>query len=155
VDTLEERLTALERKVNRYRNTSVLLLVVLAGVVLVGATTDDGIQDVIRTKALHVVNKAGQDVLTAFADDRGDAVFTSGLQEVDLLKIVRSERSSLRLPSSAINCRCTHCSLASRKGAPGVSISAVTSSGRAIMGSWSRGSSLNQRRSAKAFLPSR
>ena len=39
MSAIEERLTALERRVNRYRNTAVMMA--LVGVVFVGATMDD------------------------------------------------------------------------------------------------------------------
>ena len=73
MDTVEARLTALERKAKRYRNAFSGLAAMLAGVVLVGATTDD-IQEVVETKALHVVNEAGQNVLSAFANEEGDGM---------------------------------------------------------------------------------
>ena len=70
-------LTALERKLNRYRNAAVLLLVVLAGVVLVGATGDDEIQDVVKTRSLEVVNPQGVAVAKLMAVDGGGALALS------------------------------------------------------------------------------
>ena len=49
MSAIEERLTALDRRANRYGNTAVMMSLALAGVVFVGATTDD-VQDVVRTK---------------------------------------------------------------------------------------------------------
>ena len=51
MDRIEARLDALEGKVRRYRN---------AAVVLVGATTDDGIQDVVKTRRLELINESGE-----------------------------------------------------------------------------------------------
>ena len=60
MDRIEARLDALEGKVRRYRNAAVVLVVTLAGVVLVGATTDDGIQDVVKTRRLELINESGE-----------------------------------------------------------------------------------------------
>ena len=62
MDRIEERVTALERKVGRYRNAAVALAVTLAGVVLVGATTGD-VKDVVRTKKLVVTGLRHGDIL--------------------------------------------------------------------------------------------
>ena len=49
--TVEQRLECLERRVKRYRNALVLLVMSVCSVALIGATTDDGI---ITAKALIV-----------------------------------------------------------------------------------------------------
>ena len=67
---IEERLTALERRANRYRSALVLLVVTLAGVLLMGATAAD-VQDVVTTRELVVLNAAGQVVMAAGADEDG------------------------------------------------------------------------------------
>jgi len=41
--TIEQRLECLERRVKRYRNALVLLVMIVCSVALIGATTDDGI----------------------------------------------------------------------------------------------------------------
>ena len=43
VMTIEQRLECLERRVKRYRNALVLLVMIVCSVALIGATTDDGI----------------------------------------------------------------------------------------------------------------
>ena len=53
--SVQTRLTALERKVSRYRNAVVLLLVVLAGVVLIGASTDDVHDAPLRSDTVSMV----------------------------------------------------------------------------------------------------
>jgi hypothetical protein len=62
---IEQRLTALERRANSYRNSFVLLVVAVAGVVLIGATTADDVADVVRTKRLEVLNEAGKIAIAA------------------------------------------------------------------------------------------
>ena len=69
------RLTALELKVDRYRNAVVVLAATLAGVLLLGATTGD-VHDVIRTKKLMVVDEAGEIVVGARTDDGGNGAIT-------------------------------------------------------------------------------
>jgi hypothetical protein len=71
--SIEQRLTDLERKANRFRNAFVLTVLTLAGVVLLGATTDD-VQDVVRTKRLEVLNEAGD--IAILADGNGDGLLT-------------------------------------------------------------------------------
>jgi len=70
---LEQRVAELERRTIRYRNALALLVVGICAVVVVGATTDDG---VIRGRELRINNGAGQDVFVAKADSvGGDGVF--------------------------------------------------------------------------------
>ena len=76
MDSIEARLDALEGEVRRYRNAAVVLGLVLAGVLLVGATTDDGIQDVVRTRALVVLNEAGEGVFHTGTDSNGNGFLT-------------------------------------------------------------------------------
>ena len=81
MDRIEERLNALERKVSRYRNAAVALALALTGFVLLGATTDNGIQDGIRTRGLFVHNAAGQPIVFAGQDARGNGLLVVTSQE--------------------------------------------------------------------------
>ena len=71
---IEQRLTALERRANRYRSAFVLMVLTSVGVVLTGATATDDVQDVVRTKKLLVVNEDGQVVFEASTGPRGDGL---------------------------------------------------------------------------------
>ena len=63
--TIELRLECLERRVKRYRNALVLLVMIVCSVALIGATTDDGI---IRGKGLVITNDEGTPLIAAGAD---------------------------------------------------------------------------------------
>ena len=63
--TIEQRLECLERRVKRYRNALVLLVMSVCSVALIGATTDDGI---IRGKGLIVTNDEGTPLIAAGAN---------------------------------------------------------------------------------------
>lgn len=64
---MEQRLTDLEARVNRYRNLSVLLALVLGGAVFMGAAAEDAVLDVVKTRRLEVVNQEGAPIVTAGA----------------------------------------------------------------------------------------
>jgi hypothetical protein len=68
---LEMRVEQLERRANRYRNALMLLVVGLCAVVVVGATTEDGI---ITGKYLVLTNSEGQEVVRLGADSGGDGL---------------------------------------------------------------------------------
>jgi hypothetical protein len=68
---LERRIAELERRAIRYRNTLVLLVVGVCAVVVVGATTDDG---VIRGRALVLKNDQGEMVVWAGASTSGNGL---------------------------------------------------------------------------------
>ena len=71
--TIEERLECLERRVKRYRNALVLLVMSVCSVALIGATTDDGI---IMAKGLFITNDEGMPVLWAGVSDNGHGALT-------------------------------------------------------------------------------
>ena len=68
---LHSRLTALERQVTRYRSAFVFLVLIMAGAMLVGATTDE-VQDVLKTKKLVVLNEAGRIAFAAGSATNGE-----------------------------------------------------------------------------------
>jgi len=68
---LEQRVTELENRAIRYRNALVLLVVGVCAVVVVGATTDDG---VIRGRYLVLENNQGVAVIWAGANTDGDGL---------------------------------------------------------------------------------
>jgi hypothetical protein len=70
--TLEARLTALEQSATRYRNAFVGLALLVSGVVLVGATTTDQVQEVVTTKMLRVVNDQGILIAGILGDSNGN-----------------------------------------------------------------------------------
>ena len=73
--TIEQRLECLERRVKRYRNALVLLVMSVCAVALIGATADDGI---IRGKALVVTNDEGTLLIYAGPGLNGDDLLTVG-----------------------------------------------------------------------------
>lgn len=58
MQTIEERLTALERTARFYRLATLLLilLIVVGGISAFG----DGVQDIVRTRRLEIINKYGE-----------------------------------------------------------------------------------------------
>ena len=72
---LQTRLTALERRAAGYRNAFGVLVVALAGVAVMGATTDD-VQDVVRARELLILTARGDTVMHARA--RADSMPDGG-----------------------------------------------------------------------------
>jgi hypothetical protein len=75
-ESIETRLTALERRATGYRNALVALVLILAAVVLTGAVTTDEVQDVVRTKMLLVVDDAGQALISVAATEGDHGLLT-------------------------------------------------------------------------------
>ena len=71
--TIEQRLECLERRVKRYRNALVMLVMSVCSVALIGATTDDGI---ITGKALFITNDEGMPVIYAGSGGSGNGLLT-------------------------------------------------------------------------------
>jgi hypothetical protein len=67
MDTIEARVEALERRVNRYRRMLAILAVALVATVCVAANQDEPVREIVRTKVLEVVSDDGAVVLRADA----------------------------------------------------------------------------------------
>ena len=70
---VEQRLECLERRVKRYRNALVLLVMSVCAVGLLEDTIDD---EIIRAKGLIVTNDEGQVLISAGSDTSGDGLLT-------------------------------------------------------------------------------
>ncbi|MDA0747540.1 MAG: hypothetical protein O2954_13550 [bacterium] len=92
--TPEQRLTLLERQVRLYRNLTAGLAIVLLGIVALGATTP-GVSDVIRCKALEIVDVHGNIKIFAGTEEDGDGLFTlSGQNGKELLFLGAGRRGN-------------------------------------------------------------
>lgn len=66
--TLEQRITALERRVQLHRHLIVAVILVAALAMMLAASQDPKVNDVVQTKRLEVFNQAGRRVFVAEAD---------------------------------------------------------------------------------------
>jgi len=85
---LEQRVAELERRAIRYRNTLVLLVVGVCAVVVVGATTDDG---VIRGQYLFLENEHGETVVFAGVDTEGHGFLTVSSRSGTILVLAAAD----------------------------------------------------------------
>ena len=65
---LEQRITALERRVQLHRRLIVAVILVAALLLMLAASQDPKVNDVVQTKRLEVFNQAGRRVFVAEAD---------------------------------------------------------------------------------------
>lgn len=88
MNDIEKRLHILERRINRYRTTSILLGICLASMVFIGATGNGSIPKILKTQQLQIVDQKGRAVIVASTDQigRGTLVIMSD-EENQLIRI--------------------------------------------------------------------